>query len=82
MVKPLLIAFMTALLVCSPAAGYEGKKKAKAKKPETGASCKAPAVGRCAACNITCPPGEPATCSSGTMAGNVCHVQPSCKCGN
>ena len=78
--KPLLIAFMTALLACSPALAAE-KKKPKAKKPETGASCKAPAVGRCAACNITCPPGEVATCSSGAMAGNVCHTQPSCRCG-
>ena len=81
MVKPLLIAFMTALLACGPASGYEGKKKTKPKKPETGASCKAPSVGRCAACSITCPPGEAASCSSGAMAGNVCHTQPSCRCG-
>ena len=78
--KAVTAVLIALFLAASPALAAE-KKKPKAKKPETGASCKAPAVGRCAACNITCPPGEAATCSSGTMAGNVCHIQPSCRCG-
>jgi len=80
--KHLLIACIATLLASNPAMAHDGKKKPKAKKPETGASCKAPAVGRCAACSITCAPGEAATCSSGVMVSNVCHTQPSCKCGH
>ena len=79
MMKPLLAVVLAVLLAASPAAASE-KKKPKAKKPETGASCKAPAVGRCAACSITCPPGEAATCGSGVMMADVCHTQPVCKC--
>lgn len=82
MMKPVLGVFLAFLLAASPAFAHEGKKKPKAKKPETGASCKAPAVGRCAACSITCPPGEAATCSPGVVVSNVCHTQPSCKCGH
>ena len=78
--KPVLTVLLAVALASGPALAYE-KKKPKAKKPETGASCKAPAAGRCAACSITCPPGEPATCSSGVTVSNVCHTQPSCKCG-
>ena len=78
MVKALLIAVVSAMLVCAPAHAKE-KKSAK-KKVETGASCKTPAVGRCAACSITCPPGETATCAPGQPFTDVCHIQPSCKC--
>jgi hypothetical protein len=35
----------------------------------------------CAACSITCPPAATASCTSGVMAGGVCHIQPSCRCG-
>jgi hypothetical protein len=78
--KPVLTVLLAVCLAASPALALE-KKKPKQKKPETGASCKAPAVARCAACSITCPPGETATCSPGVMVSNVCHAQPSCKCG-
>ena len=72
--------FLAALLVSAPALGTE-KKKAKKEKVEMGASCKAPSVGRCAACSITCRPGETATCAGGVVVGEVCHTQPSCRCG-
>ena len=81
MTKPLLGVFLAVFLAAGPAAAHDTKKKPKPKTPETGASCKAPAVGRCAACSITCPPGETATCSPGAMLNNVCHTQPACKCG-
>lgn len=81
MAKSLLIAFVTVALMSGPALAYEKKKAAKSKKVETGAACKAPPVGRCAACSITCRPGETATCSGGVVVGDVCHTQPSCKCG-
>lgn len=83
MSKSLLIAVFAALLVSAPALATEKKKTAAAKKEkvETGASCKAPSVGRCAACSITCRPGETATCGGGVVVGDVCHTQPSCKCG-
>ena len=79
--KSVLTVLLALFLASSPALAHD-KKKPKAKKPETGASCKAPAVGRCAACSITCAPGEAVTCSSGVMVSNVCHTQPSCKCGH
>ena len=78
MTKLLLIALLSAALV-APSASAAEKKKSKPKKPETGASCKAPAIGRCAACSITCPPGETATCSGGQALGEACHAQPSCR---
>ena len=80
MSKLVLTSLVAALLASGPALAYE-KKKMKSKKPETGAACKAPSVGRCAACSITCRPGETATCSGGVVVGDVCHTQPSCKCG-
>ena len=82
MVKSLLVAALSALLACTPAPAAEKKKDAQRKKEkvETGASCKAPAIGRCAACSITCRPGESAQCSGGVMAGDVCHTQPACRC--
>ena len=81
MMKPLLIALLSGLLVSSPGFADEKSRKAEAKKKvETGASCKAPAVGTCAACNIMCRPGEAAHCAPGILSGDVCHPQPSCKC--
>ena len=80
MAKSYWIALLTALLVANPSmASEKAKKKAKA-KVETGASCKAPAVGACAACSISCRPAETAVCAPGQTMGDVCHVQPSCKC--
>jgi hypothetical protein len=78
MTKSLWIAIVSALLTCAP--GYAAEKKSPKKKVETGASCKTPAVGRCAACNITCQPGETATCAPGHAVPDACHVQPSCRC--
>jgi hypothetical protein len=64
-VRSLLIAAFAALLVASspvPAEEHGRKKTAAAKKDkdkkDTGASCKAPAVGACASCAITCRPGR------------------------
>jgi hypothetical protein len=80
-VKAALIALLTGLLIANPAFPSEKKKGGAKKKAETGASCKAPAVGVCAACSITCPPAQTASCTSGVIAGGVCHIQPSCRCG-
>lgn len=80
MTKSLVIALLSVFLVSSPSHAYEKKKAAPKKKAETGAACKAPAVGTCAACSITCRPGETATCGGGVVVGDVCHTQPSCKC--
>ena len=79
----LLVTLLSALLACTQALAVEKKKTAAAKKEkvETGAACKAPSVGRCAACSITCRPGETATCSGGVVVSDLCHTQPSCKCG-
>ena len=79
MTKSVLIAIMSAVLLSAPAHAAQ-KKKSDKKKVETGASCKAPAVGRCAACTITCPPGEAATCAPGQAFADACHVQPACRC--
>jgi len=81
MVKSLWVAVLTAALVSAPALAGEKKKTAGKKKVEIGASCKAPAAGRCAACSITCQPGETATCAGGVATADLCHTQPSCKCG-
>ena len=78
MMKNLLIAMVSATLMCAPA--YAKEKKSDKKKVETGASCKAPSVGRCAACTITCQPGETVTCSPGQVFADACHIQPACKC--
>ena len=49
MTRSLPLILLAALLASSPALASEKKKKAEAaKKAETGAGCKAPAVGRCA----------------------------------
>jgi len=80
MTKPLWVAVIAICLGSAPGLAAEKKKKPEKKKVETGASCKAPAVGPCAACNITCRPGESATCSPGVVAGDVCHIQPACRC--
>jgi hypothetical protein len=37
-------------------------------------------VGTCAACSITCRPGESVTCAPGQVMADACHIQPSCKC--
>ena len=78
MTSRLYTAVLAALLVLGPASAAE--KKTKARKVETGASCKAPAVGRCAACSITCPVGETASCGGGRAAADLCHTQPVCRC--
>ena len=80
MMKSYWVAAMAACLMCGPSIAYEKSKKKTAKKVETGASCKAPAVGPCAACSITCRPGESATCAPGQIAMDACHIQPACKC--
>ena len=80
MTKPVWIVLLAAALAAGPGLAKEQKKAVAKKKVETGASCKAPAVGRCAACSITCRPGETAQCSGGVMAGDLCHIQPACKC--
>lgn len=79
MIRTLWIAVLAAAFAISPAAAGE-KRSAARKKAETGASCKAPAVGRCAACNITCQVGESAQCGGGVAAADRCHTQPVCKC--
>lgn len=79
--KFLLTVSLALFVACGSALAVEKKKsKEKPKKPETGASCKAPALGRCAACSITCPQGETATCSPGATMNNVCHTPSSCRC--
>jgi hypothetical protein len=78
-----------ATLACfasSPAFGSEAPKKKKNEKEVkqkvvSGASCKAPAIAPCGACSVTCAPGEAARCITGQPAGNLCHIQPSCRCG-
>jgi hypothetical protein len=30
---------------------------------------------------VTCAPSEAARCVTGQAAGNLCHIQPSCRCG-
>ena len=81
MIRLVSTVFLAALLASAPALATEKTKTAKKEKVEIGASCKAPSVGRCAACSITCRPGETATCSGGIVVSDVCHTQPSCKCG-
>lgn len=86
MIKSLLIASFAALLVCGPVSAQDPpRKKAHAAKKEkakaeTGPSCKAPAVATCAACSITCRPGEVATCAGGQVTGDQCTTQPLCRC--
>ena len=77
---------VAACLALNPASAQESSKKKKKEKEvkqkvETGASCKAPAIGACGSCGVTCAPGEAARCVTGQPAGSLCHVQPSCRCG-
>jgi hypothetical protein len=83
----LFVAAVVAALLASshPALASEsGRKKSHAAKKEekkdTGASCKAPAVGACASCAITCRPGETAVCAPGQVSADLCARPPSCVC--
>lgn len=86
--RALFVAAVAALLVVSnPALSTESsRKKAHAAekkekdKKDTGASCKAPAVGACASCAITCRPGETAMCGPGMVSGELCARPPNCVC--
>ena len=85
--RSLMVIVLAALFVSTPPALAEehGRKKStaakKAKdKKDTGASCKAPAVGACASCAIACRPGETATCGPGMVSGDLCARPPSCTC--
>ena len=84
--RSLFIAAFAAFLVVSgpaPAEDHNRKKTHSTKKEDkkdTGASCKAPAVGACASCAITCRPGESATCGPGMVSGELCARPPSCIC--
>ena len=85
MLTRLLIAALAALLAWAPVSAQEhSRKKSQSstanKKAETGASCKAPAVGVCASCAITCRPAETATCAPGQVSADMCITQPACKC--
>ena len=80
MTKFLWAALLGAALVANPVAAGEKRKSGAKKKLEAGASCKAPAAGRCAACSITCQVGETAHCGGGVPAGDMCNTQPVCKC--
>ena len=89
MVRHLMIAVTALFLVSTSVSADEHfrkkahmskKAKDRDKKPDTGASCKAPAVGSCASCAITCRPHETATCGPGQVAGETCTKQPACMC--
>ena len=85
MLRQLFAAAAAALaLAAAPAAADQHTRKAKAEakkeKKAEGASCKAPAVGACASCAITCRPGETATCGPGMLSGDLCARPPSCAC--
>jgi hypothetical protein len=83
--RSLMVLVFTALFISTaPAAAEEhARKKTTARKQDkkdTGASCKAPAVGACASCAITCRPGETATCGPGMPSGELCARPPACTC--
>ncbi|MDB5905775.1 MAG: hypothetical protein JWM26_4653 [Betaproteobacteria bacterium] len=87
--RSLLVAVVAALLVVNnPASAEETsrrkphstKKDKEKSKADTGPSCKAPALGTCASCAITCRPGETVTCASGQLSGDLCARQPMCLC--
>ena len=84
--RALFIAAVAALLVIStPAVSTESSRKKahaaeKKDKKDIAASCKAPAVGACASCAITCRPGETAMCGPGMVSGDLCARPPSCTC--
>ena len=90
MIRYLVIAVVAASLVPTPVSADEHsrrkaavaakKNKDKDRKAESGASCKAPAVGSCASCAITCRPGETATCGPGMLSGDLCARPPTCTC--
>ena len=86
MIRSLLMVSVAVLFIASPVSSAEDhtRKKshaaAKKAKVQTGASCKAPAVATCAACSITCRPGEAATCAGGQVTGDLCTTQPLCRC--
>ena len=86
MARSLMLFLLGACLIASPLSAHEApKKKQKEKelkeKVVAGASCKAPAIGPCGSCGVSCAPGEAARCVTGQAAGNLCHIQPSCRCG-
>ena len=81
----MVLAFAALFLAAAPASATEHTRKKtaaskKENKKDTGASCKAPAVGACASCAITCRPGETATCGPGMPSGDLCARPPSCTC--
>ena len=78
-------AFAALLVVGNPVLATESSRKKthaaeKKDKKEIAASCKAPPVGACASCAITCRPGETATCGPGMVSGDLCARPPSCTC--
>jgi hypothetical protein len=84
--RMLVIALSAALFAGGNVYAEEHTKKARAaahkkeKAKDLGASCKAPAVGACASCAITCRPGETATCGPGMVSVELCARPPSCAC--
>ena len=86
MLKRMTIACVAAMLACPPAYAQEHSTRKKShasaakKKTDTGASCKAPAVGVCASCAIVCRPGETASCAPGQVSADMCITQPACRC--
>ena len=83
--RSLMVAVFAALLAATaPALADDHTRKAKAaaqkEKKTPGASCKAPAVGACASCAITCRAGETATCGPGMLSGDLCARPPACTC--
>lgn len=74
------LVLVVASFAAAPAPAADKKKASEKQKVENGPSCKAPAVGTCAACSITCRVAETATCSGGVQVADVCHAQPSCRC--
>ena len=85
MMRKIQVVLLAALFACGLAGAAESsaeKKKSKAEKKAKveGASCKAPAVGPCASCAITCRPGEAAMCAPGQISGDLCTIQPVCRC--
>ncbi len=85
MIKSLMMTCVAVLLMSGPVSAEEQIRKRhgsanKKPKVETGASCKAPPVGRCSSCAIACPPGETATCAPGQIAVEMCATQASCRC--
>ena len=86
--RSLMMVLVAALLTSfNPAVAEEhGRKKSHSAakkekdKKDTGASCKAPAVGACASCAITCRPGETAMCGPGMVSGDLCARPPNCVC--